>query len=69
MTTNGQVIKPADTAKLLGVISDKEMRWKDHVQQGQHRARWPQTPSAGTNTAALPSMCDTSARLCIDYLA
>ncbi|THC88360.1 hypothetical protein EYZ11_012191 [Aspergillus tanneri] len=35
---NGKVIKPADTAKLLGVIFDKEMRWKDHVQQAVKRA-------------------------------
>ncbi|KAI2930363.1 hypothetical protein CBS147321_10551 [Aspergillus niger] len=35
---NGQVIKPADTAKLLGVIFDKEMRWKEHVQEAIKRA-------------------------------
>lgn len=35
---NGQVIKPADTAKLLGVIFDKEMRWKEHVQEAVKRA-------------------------------
>lgn len=28
---NNKVIKPADTAKLLGVIFDTEMRWKEHV--------------------------------------
>ncbi|BAE66183.1 unnamed protein product [Aspergillus oryzae RIB40] len=35
---NGQVIKPADTAKLLGVIFDKEMRWKEHIQRAVRRA-------------------------------
>ncbi|TPR10125.1 hypothetical protein CAN33_0054905 [Aspergillus niger] len=35
---NGQVIKPADTVKLLGVIFDKEMRWKEHVQKAVKRA-------------------------------
>ncbi|THC87494.1 hypothetical protein EYZ11_013059 [Aspergillus tanneri] len=35
---NGKFIKPANTAKLLGAIFDKEMRWKDHVQQAVNRA-------------------------------
>ncbi|EED11824.1 reverse transcriptase, putative [Talaromyces stipitatus ATCC 10500] len=35
---NGTVIKPSDTVKLLGVIFDKEMRWKEHVQQAVKRA-------------------------------
>eukprot|EP00136_Aspergillus_niger_P005212 XP_001395701.2 reverse transcriptase [Aspergillus niger CBS 513.88] len=35
---NGQVIQPADTAKLLGVIFDKELRWKEHVQRAVQRA-------------------------------
>jgi hypothetical protein len=30
---NGKVIKPSASAKLLGVIFDKELRWKEHVQQ------------------------------------
>jgi hypothetical protein len=34
----GKIIKPADTAKLLGVVFDKEMRWKEHVQQAVKRA-------------------------------
>ncbi|KAI3055668.1 hypothetical protein CBS147353_11278 [Aspergillus niger] len=34
----GQVIKPTDTAKLLGVIFDKEMRWKEYVQEAVERA-------------------------------
>ncbi|EED11880.1 hypothetical protein TSTA_110590, partial [Talaromyces stipitatus ATCC 10500] len=35
---NGTVIKPSDTVKLLGVIFDKEMQWKEHVQQAVKRA-------------------------------
>ncbi|KAK9594981.1 hypothetical protein V6Z93_010714 [Aspergillus fumigatus] len=35
---NGKVIKPSDSAKLLGVIFDKELRWKEHVQQAIKRA-------------------------------
>jgi ribonuclease HI len=38
ITINGRTIKPADTAKLLGVIFDKELRWKEHVQQAVKRA-------------------------------
>ncbi|CEL11943.1 Putative Reverse transcriptase [Aspergillus calidoustus] len=38
ITINGKTIKPADTAKLLGVIFDKELRWKEHVQQAVKRA-------------------------------
>ncbi|EED16651.1 zinc knuckle domain protein [Talaromyces stipitatus ATCC 10500] len=32
ITINGTVIKPSDTVKLLGVIFDKEIWWKEHVQ-------------------------------------
>ncbi|EED16644.1 reverse transcriptase, putative [Talaromyces stipitatus ATCC 10500] len=35
---NGTVIKPSDTVKLLGVIFNKKMRWKEHVQQVVKRA-------------------------------
>ena len=35
---NGKVIEPSTTAKLLGVNSDHELRWKDHVQQVVKRA-------------------------------
>ncbi|KAI3051528.1 hypothetical protein CBS147353_11591 [Aspergillus niger] len=35
---NGQVIKPADTTKLLEVIFDKELRWKEHIQRAVQRA-------------------------------
>lgn len=38
ITMNGKVIKPADTAKLLGVIFDTEMRWKEHVQHAVKQA-------------------------------
>ncbi|KAI2756346.1 hypothetical protein DTO006G1_7986 [Penicillium roqueforti] len=34
----GKTIKPTTTAKLLGVIFDQEMRWKEHVQQAIKRA-------------------------------
>lgn len=37
ITMNGTIVKPADTAKLLGVVFDKEMRWKEHVQQAVKR--------------------------------
>ncbi|KAF7184036.1 hypothetical protein CNMCM7691_004595 [Aspergillus felis] len=30
---NGEIIKPSPTAKLLGVVFDQELRWKEHVQQ------------------------------------
>ncbi|KAF4233525.1 hypothetical protein CNMCM6805_009182 [Aspergillus fumigatiaffinis] len=38
ITINGRTIKPANTAMLLGVIFDKELRWKEHVQQAVKRA-------------------------------
>lgn len=28
----GKVIEPSITAKILGVIFDQELRWKQHVQ-------------------------------------
>jgi ribonuclease HI len=30
---NGQVIQPSDTAKYLGVIFDRRLKWKHHVEQ------------------------------------
>ena len=38
ITMNRKVIKPADTAKLLGVVFNKELQWKEHVQQAVKRA-------------------------------
>lgn len=35
---NGKVIPAFTTAKLLAVIFDTEMRWKEHVQQVTSRA-------------------------------
>ncbi|KAI3047626.1 hypothetical protein CBS147353_11740 [Aspergillus niger] len=35
---NGKVIKPSAAVKLLGVIFDRELRWKEHVQQVLKRA-------------------------------
>jgi ribonuclease HI len=35
---NGKTVKPSPTAKLLGVIFDHELRWKEHVQQAIKRA-------------------------------
>jgi ribonuclease HI len=35
---NGKTVKPSSTAKLLGVIFDHELRWKEHVQQAIKRA-------------------------------
>ncbi|THC90426.1 hypothetical protein EYZ11_010103 [Aspergillus tanneri] len=34
----GRTIKPSDTAKLLGVVFDCELRWKEHVQSAVKRA-------------------------------
>jgi len=38
LVMNGNTIKPSTTAKLLGVIFDHELRWKEHVQQAVKRA-------------------------------
>jgi hypothetical protein len=35
---NSNDIKPSTTAKLLGVIIDNELRWKNHVQQAVKQA-------------------------------
>jgi ribonuclease HI len=35
---NGEIVTPSPTAKLLGVIFDHELRWKEHVQQAIKRA-------------------------------
>ena len=35
---NGKTVEPSPTAKLLGVISNQELRWKEHVQQIIKRA-------------------------------
>jgi hypothetical protein len=35
---DGNTINPSTTAKLLGVIFDHELRWKEHVQQAVKRA-------------------------------
>lgn len=38
LNLNGKAIKPTATAKLLGVIFDQELRWKEHIQQAVKRA-------------------------------
>ena len=38
IVVNGTVVRPSATAKLLGVVFDQELRWKDHVQQTIKRA-------------------------------
>ena len=38
ITLDGQLVKASRTAKLLGVVFDEELRWKDHVQQAVKRA-------------------------------
>ncbi|GFF62105.1 RNA-directed DNA polymerase (Reverse transcriptase) [Aspergillus udagawae] len=38
LVTQGATIKPSATAKLLGVVCDREVRWKEHVQQAVNRA-------------------------------
>ncbi|KAI2734250.1 hypothetical protein DTO013E5_10079 [Penicillium roqueforti] len=35
---NGKTAEPSSTAKLLGVVFDQELRWKEHVQQAIKRA-------------------------------
>jgi ribonuclease HI len=35
---NGKTVEPSPTAKLLGVIFDQELRWKEHIQQAIKRA-------------------------------
>jgi hypothetical protein len=35
---NGTTVKPSPMAKLLGVIFDHQLRWKEHVQQAIERA-------------------------------
>jgi ribonuclease HI len=38
LTFDGTDVKPSVTAKLLGVIFDQELRWKEHIQQAIKRA-------------------------------
>ncbi|KAF4228839.1 hypothetical protein CNMCM8980_000121 [Aspergillus fumigatiaffinis] len=38
ITMNNKIIKPTATVKILGVIFDRELRWKEHVQQVIKRA-------------------------------
>ena len=38
LTFDGADVKPSPTAKLLGVMFDQELRWKEHVQQAIKRA-------------------------------
>jgi hypothetical protein len=38
LTFNGTDVKPSPTAKLLGLMFDQELRWKEHVQQTIKRA-------------------------------
>jgi ribonuclease HI len=38
VVVDGKTIEPSPTAKLLGVIFDQELRWKEHVQQAIKRA-------------------------------
>ncbi|KAI3045365.1 hypothetical protein CBS147353_11800 [Aspergillus niger] len=38
LAMQGATIKPSATAKLLGVVWDRELRWKEHVQQAVKRA-------------------------------
>jgi hypothetical protein len=35
---NGRTVESSPTAKLLGVIFDQELRWKEHIQQAIKRA-------------------------------
>jgi len=38
ITFNGTDVKPSPTAKLLGVVFDQGLRWKEHIQQAIKRA-------------------------------
>ncbi|KAI3094034.1 hypothetical protein CBS147333_10045 [Penicillium roqueforti] len=38
IVVNGIIARPSATAKLLGVVFDQELRWKDHVQRTIKRA-------------------------------
>jgi ribonuclease HI len=38
IVVNGTTVAPSPTAKLLGVVFDQELRWKEHVQQAIKRA-------------------------------
>ncbi|THC94016.1 hypothetical protein EYZ11_006525 [Aspergillus tanneri] len=38
LAMQGATIKPSATAKLLGVVWDRELRWKEHVQQAVKQA-------------------------------
>jgi hypothetical protein len=38
LVIQGATIEPSATAKLLGVVCDRELRWKEHVQQAVNRA-------------------------------
>jgi hypothetical protein len=38
VTMDRKTIKPATTTKVLGVVFDQELRWKEHVQQAIKRA-------------------------------
>ncbi|XP_024085694.1 uncharacterized protein LOC106673621 [Cimex lectularius] len=38
LVIQGVAIEPSATAKLLGVVCDRELRWKEHVQQAVNRA-------------------------------
>ena len=38
ITMDGQTVQASTTAKLLGVVFDTEMRWKEHVQQATRKA-------------------------------
>ena len=35
---DGQTVQASTTAKLLGVVFDTEMRWKEHIQQAARKA-------------------------------
>ena len=47
ITFNGVDVKPSPTAKLLGVVLDQRLRWKEHVQQAIKRATKTTTALGG----------------------
>jgi hypothetical protein len=55
---NGTSIKCTKSAKLLGVIIDEELRWKEHAEYAVRKA--PSSPSQCRDSHAHPSACPTN---------
>lgn len=66
LTFDGTDVKPPPTAKLLGVMFDQELRWKEQAQQAMkcatYRFEWATAFASRTDAIALASMRDTMHR-------